>query len=175
MEIPGNSSAEIVQGLKNVSAEWLQVTSSSEMTKHLLSNPLSGLAYGPVIEPDLPGAIITGKSHDMLEKGKFHDIPLIVGHTSLEAMFGSLSVLVRFWMTKYDADPSLLIPRSMNADNLTKSTIAPSLKWKYFGLMPIATSSEETMRFISDDQFERPIQEAIRLYSRKSNVYFYRF
>ncbi|CAH1119274.1 unnamed protein product [Phaedon cochleariae] len=176
LEIPGKSSEEMVQGLRSVSAELLQSTASSEMTKQLVSsNPLNGLVYGPVIEPDLPGAVITGKSHELLSEGKFHDIPLMVGYTSLEAMFGSISALIRVWLAKYDTNPTLLVPPSMNTGSVTKSLIAPSLKRKYFGLIPIAISSKKTMRFVSDDQFERPIQEAIRLYSAKSKVYFYRF
>lgn len=51
----------------------------------LMANPLHGLPIGPVIEPPHADAIYTGNYHNLLENGEFADIPIIIGHTSLEA------------------------------------------------------------------------------------------
>lgn len=51
----------------------------------LVTNPLHGLPIGPVIEPPHDGAIYIGNYHDLLVNGHFADVPIIMGHTSLEA------------------------------------------------------------------------------------------
>lgn len=50
-----------------------------------LNNPTGGLPLGPVVEPESSGAIITGKSYDLLKNGDFNKVPILIGHTSLEA------------------------------------------------------------------------------------------
>lgn len=43
------------------------------------------MPIGPVIERPHDGAIYTGNYHDLLESGHFADVPILIGHTSLEA------------------------------------------------------------------------------------------
>lgn len=50
-----------------------------------MSEPLHGLPLGPVIERNNSNAVITGKSHDFLQTGQFNNVPIFIGHTSLEA------------------------------------------------------------------------------------------
>ncbi|KAG5877269.1 hypothetical protein JTB14_009765 [Gonioctena quinquepunctata] len=174
LKINGKTSGEIKAGLKSVDAELLQTTSMSAMNSELVStNPSSGLVYAPVTEPDHDGAVVTGKSHEKLKNGQFHQIPIIVGYTSLEGMFDRLPALARGWLLKYDANPTLLIPESMKTT--AGRNLGGAIKRRYFGILPIATASQRLMRFISDDQFERPILESIRLFSSKTPVYCYRF
>lgn len=52
----------------------------------LTVNLRDGLIFAPVIEPEHEGALFTGRSHQMLEEGQFHDVPIIIGYTSLEAL-----------------------------------------------------------------------------------------
>lgn len=51
----------------------------------MISNPTGGLPLGPVTELVDSGAVITGRSYDLLQNGHFNQVPLIIGHTSLEA------------------------------------------------------------------------------------------
>lgn len=51
----------------------------------MISSPLTGLPLGPVIEPSSNNAVITAKSQDLLKKGQFNAVPIIAGHTSVEA------------------------------------------------------------------------------------------
>lgn len=47
---------------------------------------MNGLPLGPVVEPDHFGSVITGKSYDLLKNGIFNEVPIMIGHTSLEAL-----------------------------------------------------------------------------------------
>lgn len=51
----------------------------------MVSDPSGGLPLGPVLESSHSGAVVTGKSHDLLKNGHFNEVPIIIGHTSLEA------------------------------------------------------------------------------------------
>lgn len=51
---------------------------------------MNGLPLGPVTEPMGLGAVITEKSHDLLKKGQFNNVPIMIGHTSLEAQSSNL-------------------------------------------------------------------------------------
>lgn len=52
----------------------------------MISDPSGGLPMGPVTEPEHSGAVITGKSYELLHNGHFNQVPMIIGHTSLEAV-----------------------------------------------------------------------------------------
>lgn len=43
------------------------------------------MPLGPVIEPESSDAVITGKSYDLQKNGDFNKVPILMGHTSLEA------------------------------------------------------------------------------------------
>lgn len=59
------------------------------MLQTLLKDPFGGLPLGPVAETESLDAVITGKSHDLLKSGQFNQVPIIMGHTSLEARTGN--------------------------------------------------------------------------------------
>ncbi|KAJ8983203.1 hypothetical protein NQ317_016424 [Molorchus minor] len=177
LDIDSSSSQSLVEGLKGVSAEELQEVAWSSMVSQLLtSNPRDGLVFTPVIEPEHEGAILTENSHQLLERGEFNRVPLIIGYNSLEALLSEIPELLRIWLLLYDVQPSRLVPVNMNiGSSLTRASVGLNIKTKYFGLGLVSASTRRVMTFISDDQFERPIQESARLYSRKVPVYFYRF
>lgn len=53
-------------------------------------NMREGLLFAPVIEPEHDGAVLTGRSHELLENGDFHQVPIIIGYTSLEALLSEI-------------------------------------------------------------------------------------
>ncbi|CAH1106191.1 unnamed protein product [Psylliodes chrysocephalus] len=147
-----------------------------EQVELIANNPLQGLAFAPVAEPDHENAIITGRSHERLSNGQFHHVPILIGYNSLEGYLDSIPALFRLWIAKYDLLFSLLVPDDLNARGpITEALLGTRIKTEYFGISPIALSNEKIMRFIADTQFERPIQETIRLYSQKTKVYSYYF
>ncbi|CAH1106189.1 unnamed protein product [Psylliodes chrysocephalus] len=136
----------------------------------------NSLAFAPVTEPDHEKAIITGRSHERLINGQFHHVPILMGYNSLEGYFDSLPALLRLWMAKYDLLVSLLVPEDLNvSSSVIRHLLGTRIKTKYFGNNSVALSNKTLMRFIADSQFERPVQEAIRLYSQKTKVYSYYF
>ncbi|XP_050507408.1 juvenile hormone esterase [Diabrotica virgifera virgifera] len=172
----GTSSTNILESLRKIDVKELQEAASSVMKQNmLLRNPLQGLVFTPVIEPNHDDAVITEYSHELLKQGKFHHVPILAGYTSLEGYFNQLTAIFRLWVAKFDLYHPQLVPNDMNLLPIIKSIIAESIKSKYFGLLPVALSTEELMRFIADTQFEKPIQEALRLYSAYTKVYAYHF
>ncbi|XP_072386373.1 juvenile hormone esterase-like [Diabrotica undecimpunctata] len=175
-QINTQSSSTILAGLKKLDVAELQEVANKKMSdKVMASNPVQGLVFTPVKEPNHSGAVITGNSHQLLKEGKFHHVPILAGYTSLEGYFDDLPLLLKLWLLKFDSNNKLLVPDDLNADEYDKEELGNNIKKQYFGFLPIAITTTRLMRFISDSQFERPIQEAIRLYSAYTNVYAYHF
>nr|XP_023018925.1 venom carboxylesterase-6-like [Leptinotarsa decemlineata] len=170
-----SSSEKMIEGLKKINSTILQQEATAKFSDSLRDNPLGGLPLGPVIEPEHQGAIITGNSYEKLKKGQFHHIPIIIGHTSREALLESLSGIIRLWLFTFDIQPSKLVPASMNTKGQTNNQIGRSIKKHYFPTTSVARSNGELMDFISDDQWQRPIQESVRLYSARTPVFYYQF
>ncbi|XP_056641583.1 uncharacterized protein LOC130448317 [Diorhabda sublineata] len=170
------SSTTIVEGLKQIDAAQLQTAAASVMQRLLvLSNPLQGLVFTPVIEPDHPNAVITGQSHQLLKEGKFHNVPILTGYNSLEGYVDDLPTIFRLWISKYDLNNALLVPDDMNSKTTGRLYLGSKIKMNYFSLFPISITSTRLMRFVADSQMEKPILEAINLYSAHTNVYAYHF
>lgn len=54
------------------------------------ANLRDGLLFAPVIEPEHEGAILTRRSHQLLEEGHFHDVPIVMGYNSMEALLDEI-------------------------------------------------------------------------------------
>jgi carboxylesterase type B len=176
LDVDTASSTAILEGLRKIGTEELQSAAMSVMQSTLItSNPLQGLVYTPVIEPEHPDAVLSAKSHQMLKEGKFHHVPIMTGFNSLEGYVDSLPTLLRLWIGKYDVDNSLLVPEDMNAKSLATRLLGSNIKRRYFSLFPILLTSERLMRFIADTQMDKPILESINLYSAHTHVYAYHF
>nr|WCC58166.1 carboxylesterase [Pharsalia antennata] len=177
LNLDTSSSQRLVDGLRTVDAVDLQVAQTDAMIGMFLSvNMREGLLFAPVVEPEHDGAVFTSRSHQQLENGDFHQVPIIMGYTSVEALLSEIPDVLRILLATYDLQPSRLVPIDMNIGNiLTRSIIGREIRTQYFGSRMIATSNFEVMEFISNDQFARPIQETARLYSKRNPVYFYRF
>ncbi|KAG5877265.1 hypothetical protein JTB14_009761 [Gonioctena quinquepunctata] len=160
---------------RNIATTLNQVAAAQSQTALMNGNPLGGLPIGPVVEPDHAGAIVTGNSHEKLKNGQFHHVPIMIGHTSKEALINSLSAIVRLWLLTFDIQPSKLVPVSLNSNGLlTNNAIGRNIRSHYFQ-RSVAQSNEELITYISDDQWQRPIQESVLLYSARTPVYYYEF
>ncbi|KAJ8920365.1 hypothetical protein NQ315_005229 [Exocentrus adspersus] len=177
LNVDSSDTQTLVDNLRGVDAEELQSSyMSTMMGKFLSQNLRDGLVVAPVIEPEHEGAVLTGKSHQLLSDGQFHKVPIIIGYTSLEARLSEIPDIFRIFLLQYDLQPSKLVPIDMGITSLiTRSSVGRQIRSHYFPNGMISQSYLETMEFISDDQFARPIQEAARLFSRHTDVYFYRF
>ncbi|KAJ8955022.1 hypothetical protein NQ318_000454 [Aromia moschata] len=169
LNLTSTTSQQLVDGLKSVNVETLQNVSTSTMTSGWSS------VYSSY-RTDPRWCASNGKSHQALLNGEFNPVPVIIGYNSLEALLNEIPELLRVWLLTYDVQPSRLVPISLNIENfLTRVSVGLQIKTHYFGLGLISISNEEVMEFISDDQFERPIQEIAHLLAARTPVYFYRF
>lgn len=82
---------------------------------------------------------------------------------------------VRLYLLTYDIAPTRLVPVDMNVDKRNTEIVANEILHEYFGRDLIVFSNDNLLKFLSDDQFVRPIRETIRLLSRHSKVYMYEF
>ncbi|XP_049825070.1 juvenile hormone esterase-like [Aethina tumida] len=172
------NSSKLINRLKHVDAKKLQHSSSFIYLFDVgTRNPLDGLPYGPVMEPDHEGAFFSSKSHELLQNGGFHKVPMIIGYNSEEAVYAdNIPDLLKLLLVKYDFQPTNLVPDDMNIkSSLTKWLVGNKIKFHYFGLDLILASDSKLAQFISDDQFVRPITETVRLQSALTPVYFYVF
>ncbi|KAJ8920376.1 hypothetical protein NQ315_005242 [Exocentrus adspersus] len=91
LKVDSSDTQTLVDNLRGVDAEELQSSyMSTMMGKFLSQNLRDGLVVAPVIEPEHEGAVLTGKSHQLLSDGQFHKVPIIIGYTSLEARLSEI-------------------------------------------------------------------------------------
>ncbi|XP_049825184.1 venom carboxylesterase-6-like isoform X25 [Aethina tumida] len=173
-----SDSRTLINALKQVDANKLhQFSSVNYLFLIPVRNPLNGLPYGPVMEPDHEGAVFSSKSYELLQNGNFHKVPMIIGYNSEEAVYVSqIPDLLKWLLIKYDYQPTSLVPNDMNVkSSFVKWIVGNIIKFHYFGLDLILSSSSKLAQFVSDDQFNRPVNEQVRLQSMLTPVYFYVF
>ncbi|CAH0559102.1 unnamed protein product [Brassicogethes aeneus] len=175
LNITVTSTSELLDEFRKVPAKQLHKAASViSAEKTVVGNALGGLPIGPVIEPSLEGAFLTGKSQDMLSKGEFNRVPTIIGHNSLEALaaFTSENILMMY-VKKYELDKAELTPVSMNAQPGNKLIAGSMIYNRYFGAGPMTMN--HLPEFISLDQFNKCIIKTIQLQARYADTYYYVF
>ncbi|KAL1498381.1 hypothetical protein ABEB36_009188 [Hypothenemus hampei] len=143
-----------------------------------VENIFTGLPLGPVIEPEHDEAIITGKSHDLLQNGNFNKVPVIVGLNSNEAksFLGLFIDILKPLFTRYDLNLARLAPYDLTRNTTKRLLAGNEVKTHWFGHEPIATyPSANIIQFISDEHFNRPIRETVNQMSKYSDVFYYEF
>ncbi|KAF5307295.1 hypothetical protein FQR65_LT07011 [Abscondita terminalis] len=180
LKINATSSEALVDALRKVDYRDLakaQFATAVKVNLAVTKNILSGLPYGPTVEPDHSGAVVTNHSYEQLRNGLFHRIPYLMGFNSQEILaFEAAIKALKAFLIKYYALPNALVPASLNIKkSRVKDNINSIIKSHYFGNNPLTISDEQIIQFLSDDQFNRPIIEAGRLYSAYTPVYFYEF
>ncbi|KAF5307296.1 hypothetical protein FQR65_LT07012 [Abscondita terminalis] len=135
---------------------------------------LKGMPFGPTVETLNSKTIVTNQSHENLRNGHFRRIPYLMGYNSEEgAFFDNVVKFIPLLLLGYKQLYKLLPPESLNIkDDTSKADAYDVIKNYYFN--PIITS-KKFMKYISDDMFNRPINEAALLYSQFSPVYLYEF
>nr|QYA71948.1 carboxylesterase [Anoplophora glabripennis]QYA72000.1 carboxylesterase [Anoplophora glabripennis] len=171
------NSSVLVKELRGYDFRSLYLASTVvEIGDLVLTNPRNGLIFAPAEEPDLKNSVVVKKSHEKLKKGQFNRVPMIVGFNSQEGLpFADALERVRLYLLTYDINPVRLIPVDMNVKSADKLTVATKIKTHYFGIRPVSLSDKNLVQYVTDDQFARPINEAVRLMSNYAKVYYYRF
>lgn len=176
LKIDTSSTNSIVDGLRKVNATFLQKTAKAAVNfKSVTYNPRAGFMFAPVLEPHHEGAFMTEASYKIIAEGKHHRIPTLLGFNSLEGTL-SISGIFRAFLLQFDLAPSKLVPVDMKiTDSRILKAVGSDIKFHYFGLIPVAFHNLEISKFISDDQFVRPIQKYAQMVAKYAPTYLYEF
>nr|AEE62728.1 unknown [Dendroctonus ponderosae] len=170
------NTTELVESLREIEVEELYRVSWSSAVSLFLGNGLRGLPYAPVIEPDIEGAVYTKASETALEEGNFQQVPILMGFNSEEAVGAeSLTSLIKIYLLYYDVAIAHLTPWSFTQVETTRYLAGADIKYEYFQLESIAADTHKLIKFVSADQFNRPIRKAASLMANYTTVYFYEF
>ncbi|XP_074041267.1 juvenile hormone esterase isoform X2 [Leptinotarsa decemlineata] len=170
------NTSKILEGLRKVDYKTLQQVSIGIASRIALENPLAGIQFGPVIEPYHNGAFFYNYSEKGLSEGYFDHVPTIIGVNSNEgAATGSIPALIRLYLLKYDIQFELLAPEDLTKYLLDRRIAALAIKTRYFNIFPLSIQTESVIKFISDDQFNRPVLRTAGNMAKYSPVYFYVF
>ncbi|CAH0547347.1 unnamed protein product [Brassicogethes aeneus] len=178
LNIYTSNSSKLVDELKKVKASDLHSETKLIYSLNIATiNIRNGLPIGPVMEPDHKGAVFSNKSYELLSKGIFNRVPLIIGHTSQEALAaGDLPFLVKFLLGHFTSNRENFTPIDMNIKNPIESLyVGLKIKYHYFGFNLVSRDSRGLTQFLSDDQFNRPISKTVGLQSQYVPVYYYVF
>ncbi|CAG9763665.1 unnamed protein product [Ceutorhynchus assimilis] len=174
--IPSSNTTYLVEQLRTIDAKRLHKVGWRVALKLFSNNALRGLPWGPVMEPDVDGAVLINPSEYALTKGRFNRVPVLMGINSHEAaVFSSISILLRLYVLKYDSFKSYLTPFSMTTNKFKRFVAGREIYHHFFGIFPIAADGPGLVDFVSADQFDRPIRQAATLMSHFTTVYFYVF
>ncbi|CAG9762418.1 unnamed protein product [Ceutorhynchus assimilis] len=174
--IDSSNSTELVEQLRSVNAEKIQKVGWTTVLTLFLTNALRGLPWAPVMEPNIEGAVLKDPSEFSLSQGNFSKVPVLMGMNSNEAaVFTEVPFLLKLYLLYYDVVVSYLTPYSMTKDSVKRLAAGEYIKLHFFGLLPIPTSAEKLINFVSADQFFRPIRQACTLMSQHVNAFFYIF
>ncbi|XP_057654109.1 venom carboxylesterase-6-like isoform X1 [Diorhabda carinulata] len=176
LNINTSNSSVLVEGLKKVNYSTLHQFSLLVATVITLKNPLAGIMYSPVMEPCHEGAFFCNRSDDLLKNGEYYRVPVIIGVNSNEGVVAKdLPALFRLYLIKYDIDYKSLAPTDLTSSSSNKSSAAIDIRFHYFGVFSIALQENAIVKFISDDQFNRPTRRTVLNMAKYSPVYFYVF
>ncbi|CAH0546942.1 unnamed protein product [Brassicogethes aeneus] len=178
LDIVTQNSSKLVEELKKVDSSVLHSKTKFVYSVYLAGVDVrNGLPIGPVVEPDHEGAVFTGKSHEMLSQGVFNRVPLIIGHNSQEALEASaLPGIIKLLIGKFTLYKGNFAPIDMNINDSVKAIdVGLQIRYHYFKYKLVVGDKKDLSQFISDDQFNRPITETVRLQSQYVPVYYYVF
>ncbi|KAK5650357.1 hypothetical protein RI129_001386 [Pyrocoelia pectoralis] len=171
------SSTTLLNELRKIRFEELISAALLYQLKMLLLQPtFDGFMFGPSIEPDHEGAVLTTPSHHNLLNGGYHKIPYIIGFNLGEA-FPFTKIIgqyIHWYFDRVMAFPTALVPESMNIKNQFEKLLV-NIKIKSYFFKHSSTDVNNIFNYFNDNEFVRPILESVNLYSENSDVYMYVF
>ncbi|KAK9874754.1 hypothetical protein WA026_005564 [Henosepilachna vigintioctopunctata] len=176
LKIEYNNTQELVDELQKIKWTDLNLISFTDfIVDAVLENPSNGFALGPTTETG-PNSVVNENIHEKLRTGDFNRVPVLTGFNSGEA---NLVIVfydyARFYFWTFDWLPKKLVPVDMNADSQLLNIIGKEVQNFYFGLNSITASKQLFINFLNDNEFVRPANEFVRVLSKHTDTYFYRF
>ncbi|KAG5895360.1 hypothetical protein JTB14_029587 [Gonioctena quinquepunctata] len=174
--VTSRNTTQLLETLRKIPYKKLQLISMGVGSQLALENPLAGIQFGPVIEPNHKGAFFSNYSDELLLQGHYNRVPTIIGVNSNEAAYaGDVSGLIRLYLVKYDLNYKLLAPADLTNNDLESASAAFAIKLHYFSILPMSFQTDSVIQFISDDQFNRPVRRTVLDMANHSTVYYYVF
>ncbi|KRT81353.1 esterase, partial [Oryctes borbonicus] len=175
--INATSTLHLKNRLKLVDWEQLVQISTIAYSRLVGANPVQGLAFAPVIEPNHPGAVITRTPDDVLNSGDFNLTPMLMGYNSMEGVDFPLQVAFSTYFTITQLASEGLVPKSFNiTDPVLLKEVGDVLKAYYFGDLSAVTFTDyQAIPYIGDLYFVIDAIQTAQIASRFTKVFFYVF
>ncbi|XP_030764556.1 venom carboxylesterase-6-like [Sitophilus oryzae] len=171
-----DNSTYLVEQLREVDYKELKSAENTLTTLiEAAGGIVAGLPFAVVIEPDIDGAIVTGRSYEKLLNGDYNTVPVIVGFNSFEMENITNTFLVNIIASQFEVELWRLAPYDLTSSFLYRTSAGTIVRNYFFGILPIAVQSEAIANFATVDQFDRPIRETVDLMSQHNDVYYYEF
>ncbi|KAL1506685.1 hypothetical protein ABEB36_006005 [Hypothenemus hampei] len=175
MGIITTNKTTMINELRKVDVEKVMNVGSNTAWTLFLTNGLRGLPYAPTIEPNIEGALYTNPSDAALSAGLFHKVPVLMGFNSEEAVSaGSVPHYIDIYLNYYGLIVGFLTPYSLTSDEIKRFICGQDIKLNFFGDGTLG-NRENLIKFVSADQFNRPIRRAAGDMANYTDVYFYEF
>ncbi|KAJ8920364.1 hypothetical protein NQ315_005228 [Exocentrus adspersus] len=136
-----------------------------------------GFFYAPVIEHEHARAFITEKQLELIRRGDFNRVPLLIGFNSEESYFLTENQENLDYLAKaFDEKGIRLVPLGMHVtDESTKKYIVKNIEEFYVPDSNFTANPLSLVKYFSDQSFIRSIIKHAGLQSQYTDVYFYQF
>ncbi|VEN57212.1 unnamed protein product [Callosobruchus maculatus] len=173
--IPFENTTKFIDDLRTLPTMRLQEANLEAVFVHTTLLLLDGLPFTPTIEVVHKDAFITDSTYNSLKKGDIAKVPILMGTTSLEALFfAGLFDAVRPFLFLCDWSPAILLTRLNIRYTWQKHLVAKMIKKAYFqGKFSSSATKEELAQYFSDILFSRPFTKTAKLLSKHTDVFFY--
>ncbi|KAK7873002.1 hypothetical protein R5R35_000302 [Gryllus longicercus] len=175
-----SDASELVNFLKKVSPKDLVEGSAKTISKEERRRG-DVLSFNPIPENALPEkpCFLPGNPEELLQKGKYHDVPYLAGVTSDEGILELSGIIKQPRLVEIIAnDFERLVPKDL-CEPLEKSQeIAEQIKDFYFDEKSVSMETlQELSDVYTDMNFVRGIDKYMKLLAEKSTspLYYYKF
>ncbi|XP_060529798.1 carboxylesterase 4A-like [Cylas formicarius] len=174
--IETNSSKELVSIFRKMDIQELMRGQIPAIIVNFAQVLTNGFPFSLSVEPHHENAVITDYTYNLLERGNFTRVPVIMGVNSLEMKYLKIFVDIIGMPVQFLADIS---PGSLI--RFTKSTIKRRIAGmkirSHFSRSDefVSLTSEELIQYLSGDMYFRPMRKTATLLAKKNPVYFYVF
>ncbi|XP_049779935.1 cholinesterase-like isoform X1 [Schistocerca cancellata] len=142
-----NDSQQLIDFLQSVSAEDLVLVDDSLIMPH---QPIIGLLWGPTIEPDLEGAVLSESYIQRLIDGRFNNVSVMAGTVSDES--GDEIIRDSEAIASMNEDFVAAIGPLLHLPTVEQQTeAAKKLRDFYFGNDTISTDNPDPLVYFFDD------------------------
>ncbi|CAG9857131.1 unnamed protein product [Phyllotreta striolata] len=173
-----NTTQELMEYLQSVPPKELNEAAIERFPEHWEVDPKLQTPFAPSIEPDHPGAFITGRMYEAIAGGKMQRRPLMMGTCSEDYMYAVALDVNRFLNegTKtFDDNLLLLYNENMHLTDEKKQLAAARAIKRIYTNESFYEHPGKLIQFRSDEGFGLPGWKHAKMQSEFSDVFYYQF